>query len=346
MMTLSEIEDSASNFGSMVEAQISLQDCAFQMQRAQPKHAEFWRWTWEQIRLGKPLSPCLRTKWPESYVSAVRAGEEAGNLEEVFERIVEVVQGQKEVQAAIKELLYPLGIVSIGLFVFCFFMVKVMPALTGMLGGGANKSFFNKLSGQMLNIYANHLITVGLIAAALIGAIIMLVRDPVNRERLVDLCLKLPKIGEAYREVYFGQWAYFMAMLANAGFPTPTALRMSADVLPGSLKAGVELMAREIASKGLSDSTNPDKLPLDDPRREWPYYISSAFGIAQQTGLISKELQRVAKPLRKRGLAKIKKYLAGINIIAIFVSGSVLMAPIGSYYIELGKVLERSIRGL
>lgn len=346
MMNLNEIEDAASNLGSLIEAGIMLQDAVFQMQRAQPRHAEYWRWVWEQIKLGKPFNPCLRNKWPESYVSAVRSGEEAGNLVEVFEKIVEAVQNQKEVRAAVKELFYPLAIVGIGLAVFCFFMIMVMPSLTGMLGPGSNKTFFIKLSDQMVNIWKNHLTTVGIVAGGTIGAVVMLIRDPDNRVRLIDFCLKLPGIGEAYREIYFGQWAYFMAMLAKAGFPTATALRMSVDVLPGGLKAGVELMAREISVKGLSDSTNPDKLPLDDPRRDWPHYISSAFGIAQQTGLIDKELQRVSKPLMKRGLMKVKRYLAVINVIAMFVSGTVLMAPLASYYIELGRVLERSIRGL
>lgn len=346
MMTLDEIEDGASNLGNLIEAGITLQDAVFQMQRAMPKHAEFWRWSWEQVKLGKNFNPCLVGRWPASYVSAVKSGEDGGNMVEVFEKIVEVIQSQKEVRAAVKELLYPLAIVIIGLLVFCFFMIIVMPSLTGMLGPGANKTFFIKLSDQMVSLYKNHLILVGIILGGVVGSGVMLLRDQTNRERLIDLCLKLPGIGEAYRDIYFGQWAFFMAMLAKAGFPASTALRMSVDVLPGGLKAGVELMAREIQVKGLADSTNPEKLSADDPRQQWPYYIASAFAIAQETGLIDKELQRVSKPLMKRGLARVKKYLAIINVIAMFISGIVLMSPLASYYIELGRVLERSIRGL
>src|SRR5665811_159172 len=86
----------------------------------------------------------------------------------------------------------------------------------------------------------------------------------------------------------------------------------------------------------LSDSADLAKLAIDDPRTKWwPFYISNAFVVAEQTGTIDKELLRVAPALIKEGVRTLNRVVAFANVVALAVSALLIVSPLAAYYTEI-----------
>lgn len=345
MMSTKNIQTAAAALGNQLKAGIPLSDATKRMARLQPKEAEFWVAAAKQLSSGHRITDQLKGVWPESLVNAVMAGEESGNLPEVFVRIEQTIEIQMKIQGMIWKLGYPVGLGLAGLGVFVFFMTQVLPALSQSLGSGDHGMVFQlstwmtaTLSQYWVAILSGFLITIFLLIAWL--------KQPDNRAMILDFFITLPVIGDALINLYFGLWAYYMALMDSAGgIPITTSLEMTSSVLPLSLQAGVKQMASEVVRRGLADAADPEKQKESDPRRNWPFYISNSFIVAQQTGLLDAELMRVAPALLKDGIGKLEKALQFANIIALVISALFIVGPLMAYYMQLGAALQSAMHG-
>lgn len=336
MMTLKEIGSTAAALGNQVGAGIPIDQVLARMARMQPNNAEFWLRTAQEIQMGRQLSTQLKGVWPEALVSAVRAGEYSGKMDSVFGRIEETIELQISLRGTIMQLAYPVGTGCAGLGVFLGFMVFVFPALAKAIGHSDNIVFQLSawLSPFVLENYMALMIGLGVSVAAIVSWL----KTETARTNLLDACLRLPIVRDGLRDMYFGLWANYMAMMFSAGIPTSSALKQSAMVLPGVLRESIETFERDLSvnNKPMGDSADVAKLsPYDLRSRWWPIYISNAFVVAEQTGEIDKELLRVAPALIKEGIKTINRVIVVTNTVLMAVSALLIVSPVVVYYIEM-----------
>lgn len=336
-----KIEAAASALGNQLAAGIPLREAAGRMARLQPEYAELWREIEDVLSRGGRLSAQLTDIWPEGIVAAILAGEESGTLEEVFRRTAKSLEVSEQVKKIFSKLLSPLTAFGAGFGVFMFFMIGVIPRLQQNLGGSEASIVF-KLSTWMHSVAVNGW---PIILGGIGVAVFMLVqwfKTPGSLDACIAFGNRQPKLGAALRSLYFGMWAYQLAMLDAAGLPVKQQLLLSAKTLPECYRQGVLNMAAEVEKRGIADSGDPDKQPADDPRQEWPFYIVTAFVTAHETGRVDQEMQRCAPILVDEGLKQITGVLAVADLMAKLAASVMIGLPLMAYFSQMASSLTKA----
>jgi len=338
MMSLQQVAAAAGAIGNQVNAGIPINQAVQRMTRLQPAHAEFWARAATTLAGGGKLSDVIGEVWPKTMIAVIRSGEESGKIGEVFERIETTVELQLQLRGKLMGLMYPVGMGLAGLTVFLGFMVFVLPMLAKSMGGKKSTSFVFQFSEMLSSfVHANWMFLVIGIAAGLFFLVNWL-RTEAAGEAILSTLLGMPIIKDALRNMYFGLWANYMSMMVAAGIPTVSALKFTAPVLPGPLAESVNAFAKDVGvnNKSLSDAADLERLPATDTRvLWWPFFISSAFIVSEQTGAIDTELNRVAPALIKDGIKSLERFIAVLNVIALAVSAFLITSPLAAYYLEI-----------
>src|SRR5215468_9994590 len=137
------------------------------------------------------------------FVSMVRAGEVAGNLDEVLARLADFLEGSQKLKSKVQSaMIYPLVMVVVGAIIMAVLMIKVIPNITEMF----------KQQGKTLPINTRMLIATSdfirnwwwLVLFAVIGGIVLVLRWRQTKEgRMVwdHFTLRLPVVGELVRTI-------------------------------------------------------------------------------------------------------------------------------------------------
>lgn len=346
MMNLTEIANSAGGIGNMLRAGLPLSQALTTLAQTQREYADHWNQSAASVQSGQMLSESLKEIWPATLVGAVQAGELSGTLDAVFERIEETIELRQKLQSEFMKLAYPFGIALAGLVVFFGFMIFVLPSMSRSLETRSGSRVF-QLSQWMSDFaHANWLPTVIALGAGLF-VLINWLRTEAAKEWIIEVALGIPILKDALRDMLFGLWANYMAMVVTAGIPTTEALRMTAILLPAGLHDSVVLFEKDLSvhHRSMSDAVNVNKLDADDPRVIWwPMYILNAFKVAEQTGTIDKELLRVAPSLIKQGSKTLKTCIEFSNAIGLCLAAFLAVSPLGAYYVEMFAALSSAGR--
>lgn len=338
MMTLQQVSTAAGAIGNQINAGIPIQQAVARMSKLQPDYAEFWQRSASSISGGGKLSDLIGEVWPKTMSAVIRSVEESGRIGEVFERIEETIELQLQLRGKMMGLMYPVGMGMAGLGVFLGFMIFVLPMLSKSIGGKKSTSMVFQFSEWLSTFVHMNWI---LIMAALCASAFFLVnwlKTEDAREAILVKLLDLPIISDALSNMYFGLWARYMSMMVSAGIPTVNALKFTAPVLPGPIAESVLAFAKDVGvnNRTLSESADIEKLPQDDLRVIWwPFFISSAFIVSEQTGEIDRELNRVAPALIKEGVKSLERFISILNVIALAISAFLITSPLAAYYMEI-----------
>lgn len=343
-MNLSEINSCASAIGNQIKAGIPLDQALHRLVRLQPRHEEFWEQTAIAVRSGQPLSASLSSVWPAALVGAVRAGEQSGKLEEVFTRIEETVMLQMNLRQSMFRLAYPAGMGVAGVGVFLGFMVFVLPGLSKSLHTQSH-SFVFELSSWLSALVDQH--WASLLAGLTLGiaGLVVWLQTEEARDMILDAMLGIPVVKDALRDMYFGLWANYMAVMVGAGISTTEALKLTAAVLPAKLRFSIFAFERDLSANNspMADAADLAKQQPDDPRSIWwPFYVSSAFMVAEQTGDIGAEMVRVAPSLVRDGIKTLDRVIAVANAVSLAVSAFFIVSPLAAYYVEIFDAIRQA----
>jgi len=345
-MNLKEIASSAAALGNQIKAGIPVDQALRRLAVMQPSYAEFWTQASMASQSGRPLSDLLAEVWPNAVVSAVRAGERSGKLDEVFGRIEETIELQLSLRGALAKLAYPIGMGVAGLAVFLGFMIFVLPSLAKSLDT-KSQSFIFELSTWMSAFAHENWVAVVVGLAVGIIALVSWLRTEAAKSLILEILLRVPLVKDALRDMYFGLWANYMAMMFAAGITTTEGLTITSELLPADLKESVRVFERDLSlnNRTMSDAADPVKQPPGDPRAIWwPFYIANAFIVADQTGEVDKELLRVAPSLIKDGVKTLNQVIAVANAIALALSAFLIVSPLAAYYVEIFSAIRQAGR--
>jgi len=187
--------------------------------------------------------------FPEIYRTTVAAGEQAGHLDVVLERLAEYTEKRQQMRQKIMlALFYPAILTTIAILVTVALLTYVVPEVV--------KVFDN--TGQELPALTAGLIAVSdflrdngfylvvlLIAAGMLAA--YLLKKPLLLLRWHRLQLRMPLIGRLARGLNSARFARTFSILNASGVPVLDGMRISAEVL-GSLpmREGVREAAKRV----------------------------------------------------------------------------------------------------
>lgn len=171
--------------------------------------------------------------FPPVYRSTVAAGEQAGQLDGVLERLADYTESRHSLSQKISQaMIYPTVLTVLSLSIVTLMLIYIVPRVVGV--------FEN--TGQELPVLTRGLIGLSdfiqgwwWAILAVIAAVVFSVRKTLSQEsarrRFHRRLLGIPVIGRVIRGVNTARFTRTMAILSTSGVPIVEALRISAAVV-------------------------------------------------------------------------------------------------------------------
>ena len=165
--------------------------------------------------------------FPDVYRSMVSAGESAGGLGQVLDRLADYLEKSEALKQRIGvAMIYPTVLAAVALIVVVVLMVFIVPRIAEQFTSMdiALPLITRMMIGLSEFMQAGWLFLLGAIAAAAIALPVLLRRPPVKR-RIDKAVLAMPGLGGFVRKIESAQFARTMSILIASGAVLPDALR-------------------------------------------------------------------------------------------------------------------------
>ncbi len=285
---------------TLFEAQISALR-AFQLLAAEartPQLAAKLSAISDDIQGGSSISAAL-SKHPKVfspfYVNLVRAGEEAGKLDETFLFLADYLDRNYEItQKARNALIYPAFVFGTFIVVMILMMTLVIPRLATIL----------EEVGQKIPVYTRVVIGISkfmteyllLISAFVIIMSFVLVRFGMTERGKIALSkfrLMIPHVGLIYQQLFLSRIADNMSTMLKSGIQMVRGLEVTSLVVGDPLFEQILIKATEEVKSGLPVSEALRKYP------EIPSMVVAMIRVGEETGNLGKILDTLSKFYRR-----------------------------------------------
>ncbi len=277
----------------------------------------------ESVCAGKSLAVAM-SAWPkvfpQTYVSMVKVGEEAGLLTEMLRQLAKSLDDEHQLRSKLRAaMVYPLFLVCIGLGTVLVLMVWVIPKFG---------SFFESLE-QRLPLptrmviglssvlgKAAPLMVVGALLAVLL--LVRLLRLKAVKLRFDRVSLRLPVMGGLILKLQLARLMRTLGLLLSHGVNMLGALRITADTLSNQCIAGELIRASEQVAKGMK---------LHECFLGGGVFPTSVIGLiamGQESGSLPQMLLRMSRQYEQQTERHIRTLTGMIEPVMILVMGGII----------------------
>lgn len=277
-----------------------------------------------RVMEGLPLAHALGefpSVFPVIYRTTIAAGEQAGRLDLVLERLADNVEAQNAMRQKIQlAMFYPAILTCVALLVTVALLTYVVPEVVKVFDG----------MNQELPLLTRSLIAVSdtlrdwgiLILLVLVGLVYgarTLLKKPAYQRRWHDFLLRLPLIGRLTRGLNTARFARTLNILAGSGVPLLDALNMSASVISNlPMREAVSAAAqrvREGAGVGLALERSG----------YFPAMTLSLIKSGESSGTLDSMLERAAETQERELEARIAMVMGVFEPLLILTMGAVVL---------------------
>ena len=283
----------------------------------------------EDVTGGETLANALK-KHPDvfspEYIHLVQAGELAGALDQVMEKLAEDLERSQARRARINSALaYPVFMTFIGFGVLFFLLSFIIPTLTGLFDNlGAALPWPTRMLLWLSGLLSNYwwAVILGLIAAAiLIGKFF---KKDVNYRRLEAVIFKIPRVGPLVKKLLLARVMRGLAIMGTGGVALTNSLVITSQSLGRSAFALALKNAADMVGQGrsLADGLSASNLFPPLPRR--------MIAVGEASGTLNTMMARVAQTYEEetdRALSTLTSLIEPIIILVMgLLVGFVVMA--------------------
>jgi type IV pilus assembly protein PilC len=284
------------SLGAMIEAGLPLSRALAVMERQSrnPAMKKVLAAVGEAVRRGEPLSEALAEHpgvFPHLFVAMVAAGEESGKLRESLDVVSSQMEKAYLLAKKVKgAMIYPGVIIGVMVAVAILLFVFVVPTLTKIFAelnvdlpvttrAVIWISEFLRGNGVVLSLF----LVGGPIAAT------YFFRSRAGRATLDWLAIHLPGVAPIAKEVNAARTARTLGSLLAAGVSYLEATRITGDVLQNGY---YKLVLRRVESQ--VEKGQPISKVFAEAEKLYPPFVAEMVSVGEETGEISKMLDRVA----------------------------------------------------
>ena len=245
----------------------------------------------KQIIAGYTLSDTI-AKYPNLfghvYIGLAKAGEDSGEIDKTFERLIGLLQKQGEIKGkVISALTYPAFVVLLAIGVVLVMLMFVFPAFKDMFDASGKAlpaiTQFCIDSGEFLrDKWA--LIPISIIAFAGLG--IYLVKWEPSKRKIDEILLKLPLVSDLVKSSAFSNFLTVLQIAYDAGIPIIECLYLSRTTLSNSvMQDAIKLSIKKMQTGAhLSDSLKASNL--------FPKMVLFMVATGEQSGRLGELMQQ------------------------------------------------------
>jgi type IV pilus assembly protein PilC len=249
----------------------------------------------QDVTEGKSLSDAMARQphvFSDLFVNMVRAGEQAGALEDVLQRLAAHYERFAEVQSKfVSALIYPALVLTVGVVIVVFFMTVMLPKFMEIFKGVNIELPTSTKILVAASEFCSNPVNLMIIGAVMVVGMIIFMRfraSPAGRKMLDRWKINAPVLGRIMRLNLFGQFARTLATLLRNGVPVLTALKITEQVLPNVVVREAIAQTREAVTDGKTIAQ-----PLARSRI-FPQLMIDLIKIGEDTGDVPGSLENLA----------------------------------------------------
>lgn len=247
----------------------------------------------KNVRSGERLSQAL-SSYPEYfrdfYVNTIRAGETAGAVPEVLNRLAQYMNNARELKENIRTaLVYPAILIVVAILSLILLLVYVVPQFEPMfadLGDALPVSTQVVLSGSKFISEYFWLILLGVLSIYLLAR--QQFSKPGNRLMLHQWLLKMPLSAELTTKIDVARFSRTLAVLLENGVPIVTSMGIVSGVMNNLVLQSAVLKAADGLKEGMG---------IYRPLTQSGYFPELALKlikVGEETGGLEKMLYQIA----------------------------------------------------
>jgi len=227
----------------------------------------------------------------ELVVNLVNAGEQAGALETLLDKIATYKEKTESLKAKIKKaLFYPTAVLVVAFIVTAILLIFVVPSFQDLFQGfGADLPVFTQFVINISEFFQSYW---WLIFGGLAGAVVIFKqahqRSPKFRRWLDLMSLKIPAIGELLRKASIARFARTLSTMFAAGVPLVEAMESVAGATGNALYKEATLRIRDETASGTQLQAAMRNTAL------FPNMVVQMVAIGEESGALDDMLDKVA----------------------------------------------------
>ena len=278
----------------------------------------------ESLEAGRDLSTAMR-QHPEAfspfYVAMVRVGEATGRLDEIFLRMFDHLEFERETRARIKEALrYPTFVLIAMVVAITVINVFVIPAFAKVYAGlGAELPLMTKIliETSRITLAYGWFLLAGLVLAV---AGFRVWRATDGGRLLWDrFKLRIPLTGSIVLRSTLARFARTFALSLKSGIPAAQALSVVAEVTDNAWIASRVEQMRNGIERGESILRTAQTAAVFNP------VVLQMIAVGEETGSIDELMQEVADMYEREVDYEIKTLAARIEPLIIAAMGGIVL---------------------
>jgi type IV pilus assembly protein PilC len=290
------------------------------------------------VETGSNLADAFR-KYPlyfdPLFCNLVGAGEQAGILDSLLDRLATYMEKTQAIKAKIKgALFYPVTILMVAFIITAVIMIFVVPAFKDVFAsfGGELPAPTQVVIAISDGFVANWYIIFGGIGAVIYGA-----GQAFQRSRAVQIAvdkysLKVPVFGDLIRKSSIARWTRTCSTMFAAGVPLVEAL----DSVGGASGNYVYMMATKEIQNQVSSGTNLTTAMQDTG--VFPSMVTQMVAIGEESGQLDNMLGKVADFFEREVDDAVDALASLMEPIIMVVLGGLIGGLVVALYLPIFKL--------
>jgi len=249
----------------------------------------------DDIEAGSTLTEALRKHslyFDDLFCNLVEAGEQAGVLETLLDKIATYKEKTESIKAKVKKALtYPIAVIVVACIVTAILLIFVVPQFEELFSsfGADLPAFTQMVIGMSRFMQANWLYLLGAIVAALYTFFYFKKRSRTFNRFLDRLFLKIPIVGpQILHKSAIARFARTLSTMSAAGVPLVEALESVAGASGNAVYSDAILEMREAVATGQQLQQSMRQTGL------FPHMVVQMVAIGEESGSIDSMLAKVA----------------------------------------------------
>ncbi len=259
--------------------------------------------------------------FPRLYRSTVAAGEHAGHLDLVLNRLADYTEARQEARQKIQlAAIYPIILSVVALAIVVFLLTYVVPDIIEVfLKQGQELPMLTRVMLAMSEFLADFgvYLLVAIVAAVLLFRLAL--RKPANRLRFHRALLNMPLFSGMVRGVSTARYASTLSILTTSGVPLVDAMRIAGEVLSN------DYLRQELRGAAQRVSEGGSLHRALDQTGYFPPMMLHMIASGEASGELDSMLERTARMQENTLQAKIAAIVGLFEPMMLLVMGVVVL---------------------
>ena len=256
----------------------------------------------------------------ELFVSMVRAGEVAGNLDEVLTRLADFLESSQKLKSKIQgAMIYPIVMLVVGVVIMGVLMVKVIPEITSMFTQqGKTLPWNTRLLIWFSTFLGKNILWLILATIAAIVIFIQWKGSKDGKPAWHRFVLGLPVLGQLVRTINVGRFARTLGTMLQAGVPMLRSLDTAKQIMGNVILQRAVEDAKKAVTEGESLAQTLKK------SGQFPATMIHMVAVGEKAGQLEQMLERVATTYEAEVDTKLSRFSALLEpLMLVFMGGAV-----------------------